>query len=73
MPNRVSVTERNELEMEPEVVHAHENSERQILSNTSVWEEVTAIGDWVPCTGGAVGGSKKAGVCASKSVRFPRA
>lgn len=45
----------------------------QILSNTSVKEEVAVVGDWVSCTGGAVEGSKKAGVCAYKSVHFPRA
>lgn len=70
--NRVSVTGRNELEMESEVVHAREDLERQILSNTSVREEVTVVGDWVSCTGGAVGESKKSR-CAYKSVHFPRA
>jgi len=45
---------------------------RQILSNASVREEFTVVGDWVSCIGGAVGRSKKAGVRAYRIVHFPR-
>lgn len=68
----MSVTGRNRLEAESEVFMLMRTLKSQILPKASVRVEVTVVGDWVSCKG-CGGGNKKAGVCAYKSVHFPRA
>jgi len=68
--NTVSVTGRNQRQSLKFMLMR--TLKRQILSNASVREEFTVVGDWVSCIGGAVGRSKKAGVRAYRIVHFPR-
>lgn len=56
--NTMSVTGRNQR-WSLKLFMLMRTLERQILSNASVREEVTVVGDWVSCTGGVVGESKK--------------
>lgn len=55
----MSVTGRNNLEVESEVFMLMRTFKSQILPKASVRVEVTVVGDWVSCTQGAVGEAKR--------------